>query len=87
MEERAAAVRIAKELTGLDVAIGDEICTIRHSVTRYAISMTCLAAKRVRGRVRSKFYAELKWVALADLANYPVSSPQRKLMAALGLAR
>ena len=78
-----AAARVAKELTGLDVVLGDEICTIRHSVTRFAISMACLEAKRVGGRVRSGFYAKLKWVALADLVEYPASSPQRKLMATL----
>ncbi|HEY3789819.1 MAG TPA: NUDIX domain-containing protein, partial [Urbifossiella sp.] len=82
-ENRNAAVRIARELIGLDVAIGDEIGTIRHGVTRFAISMHCFEARRLRGRLRSSFYAELRWVAIADLANYPVSSPQRKLMTML----
>jgi A/G-specific adenine glycosylase len=82
-ENRNAAVRIARELIGLDVAIDDEIGTIRHGVTRFAISMHCFEARRLRGRLRSSFYAELRWVAIADLANYPVSSPQRKLMTML----
>jgi A/G-specific adenine glycosylase len=82
-----AAAGIAKELTGLEVTIGEELCVIRHRVTRFSITMTCREAKRLRGRPRSRFYSELRWVAMDELPKYPVSSPQRRLMTALAARR
>jgi A/G-specific adenine glycosylase len=79
----AAAVRVAKELTGLDAEVGQEVMTIRHGVTRYSITLVCVEAAVRGGSFASGFYAEGKWVAAADLAEYPVSSPQRKLMTEL----
>lgn len=81
--EAQAAVRIGQELTGLRAILGDEIAVVRHGVTRFAIRMTCYEARRRPGLLKSKFYSELRWVARADLAQYPVSSPQRKLLSLL----
>ena len=78
-----AAVRVAKELTGLDVEPGADVMTIKHGVTRYAITLACVEATRVGGAFVPGSYADAKWVTPADLAAYPVSSPQRKLMTAL----
>jgi A/G-specific adenine glycosylase len=79
----AAAVRVAKELTGLDVRPGAEVMTVRHGVTRYAITLVCVEAERTGGRFARGAYAAAEWVTPAELAAYPVSSPQRKLMTAL----
>jgi A/G-specific adenine glycosylase len=78
-----AAMRVAKELTGLRVEVGPEVTTIRHGVTRYAITLVCLEAMRTGGEFRSDFYAEGTWATPGELADYPVSSPQRKLMSEL----
>ena len=78
-----AAVRLAKELTGFDVEIGAEVMTIKHSVTRYAITLVCMEATLTGGKFAPGAYAKAKWVTPAKLADYPVSSPQRKLMTAL----
>ena len=78
-----AAARVAKELTGLDVEPGADVMTIRHGVTRYRITLACVEAAVRRGAFAPGFYAEAKWVKLADLTHYPVSSPQRKLMTEL----
>ncbi len=77
------AHRVAKELTGFEVKAGEELLTIKHRVTRYAITLTCVEAEHIGGAFLPGAYAEAKWVAVADLAEYPVSSPQRKLMTAL----
>lgn len=79
----AAAVRVAKELTGLNVFAGVEVMTIRHAVTRYAITLVCVEATVTHGTFAPGFYADGKWVTPAELADYPVSSPQRKLMTRL----
>jgi A/G-specific adenine glycosylase len=78
-----AAVRVAQELTGLDVTAGPHLTTIKHGVTRFAITLVCLEAARRGGAFAPGFYAEGWWVTPAELADYPVSSPQRKLMTAL----
>lgn len=78
-----AAVRVAKELTGLDIEPGGDVLTVKHGVTRYAITMTCVEAAVRGGAFASAFYAAGRWVTPAELADYPVSSPQRKLMTAL----
>ncbi len=82
-EVNAAAVRVAKELTGFDIEPGAEVMVIKHRVTRYAITLVCVEAALVGGEFVPGAYAEAKWVTPAELANDPVSSPQRKLMTAL----
>ena len=79
----AAARRVAQELTGLEVEPGTEVLTVKHGVTRYAIALVCVEAERVGGAFAPGAYAAAKWVTPAELAEYPVSAPQRKLMAAL----
>jgi A/G-specific adenine glycosylase len=81
--DEAAAVRVVRELTGLRVAAGAEVTTITHGVTRFAITLTVLAARRTAGKFKPGFYAEAKWVTPAELAGYPASAPQRKLMTLL----
>jgi A/G-specific adenine glycosylase len=78
-----AAARVAKELTGFDVEVGGELLTIKHGVTRYAITLACLGASVTGGEFSPGAYAAAEWLAPAELAEYPVSSPQRRLMTAL----
>lgn len=74
-----AAARLARELTGLDVQLGAELTTIRHSVTRFRIHMICFEAKYETGVYASAFYEQGVWVEPQKLGDYPVSSPQRRL--------
>ncbi|VTT97325.1 hypothetical protein : [Gemmataceae bacterium] len=73
-------MRVARALTGLAVAPGAEVATIRHSVTRFRITLAVVGAAAPRGAFAPGAYAEAKWVTTAELADYPVSAPQRKLM-------
>jgi A/G-specific adenine glycosylase len=82
-----AAVRIAKELTGLAVSVSEELLTVKHGVTRFAITMTALEAASARGTPRSDFYAECRWVRPAELSSFPTSTPQRKLFEAVATGR
>jgi A/G-specific adenine glycosylase len=74
-----AADRLLRELTGLRAQRGPELLTVRHGVTRFQITMVCFEAKYTAGAFRSSFYRQGLWVAPAELATYPVSSPQRRL--------
>jgi A/G-specific adenine glycosylase len=74
---------------GLRAAIGSEITTIRHAVTRFRITLTCFAAVYRGGRCSSRgvkpiVYRTAKWLTLPELASLPSSRPQRRLAAALG---
>lgn len=76
-----AAVRVAKELTGLVVEVGTEVTTIRHAVTRFEITLTCLEAGRTAGEFASAFYTAGEWLTPTECAARPASTPQRQLLA------
>jgi A/G-specific adenine glycosylase len=78
-----SAARLAAELTGLHVRVGPELLTLRHGITRFHITLVAFEAEFVRGRFSSPFYVKGEWLLPADLASYPVSSPQRRLARAL----
>ena len=86
-ELTAAARRVTRELTGLEVEPGAELLTLTHPVTRYRITLACVEATALHGDFQSGFYSEAKWLPPAELRDYPVSSPQRKLMTALAHPR
>jgi len=77
-----AAVRLARE-AGLVVALGSELLTLRHGVTRFRITLACFEAEHTGGEFRSDFYRQGLWVAPERLAEFPVSAPQRRLAQAL----
>jgi A/G-specific adenine glycosylase len=79
-DEQEAARRIAKELTGIAVEPGAKILTVKHAVTRFAITLVCVEAKRKGGDFAAGFYQAGKWVTHDELTAYPVSAPQRRLM-------
>ncbi|HEY7310795.1 MAG TPA: A/G-specific adenine glycosylase [Gemmataceae bacterium] len=74
-----AVVRLLRDGTGVQSRPGPELLTIRHGVTRFHITLTCFEAVYVAGEWRSDFYVQGRWLNPADLAAYPVSSPQRRL--------
>jgi A/G-specific adenine glycosylase len=74
-----AAVRLLRELTGFAGRLGPELTTIRHGVTRFAITLVCFEATYLGGYFRSAFYQKARWLEPAELSAYPVSSPQRRL--------
>jgi hypothetical protein len=82
-KNQTAARRVAKDLVGLSVRLGGEIVTVRHSVTRFRIILTCFEASFRAGKFQSKFYHKGRWLFPARLQTLPVSSPQRRLALAL----
>lgn len=65
-----------RDQTGLSIAVGDEITTLKHSVTRYRITLRCFMATVANGQLRRQ--ESLRWVAPADFAHYPLSATGRK---------
>jgi A/G-specific adenine glycosylase len=68
---------------GLTAEPGVELLTIRYGVTRFRMTMVCLDADCRTRAFQSSYYVEGRWLRPSELADYPVSSPQRKLAAAL----
>jgi A/G-specific adenine glycosylase len=73
-------------LLGLRATLGGEVTTIRHSVTRFRITLVCFEASYRGGALKSGDYAAVRWVCPTQFADYPSSRPQRRLAQAL-LAR
>jgi A/G-specific adenine glycosylase len=79
-----AVTRLAWELTGLHASAGAELGTIRHGIMHFRVEMRCYESRPAKGRFCSRFYQRGKWLRLDELADYPISSPQRRLAAMLG---
>lgn len=77
-DELAAKVR---EQTGVAVEPGGVLQTLKHSVTRYRITLDCYAARAVGGRVRSSAERPVRWTPAAEVAELPLSVTARKIAA------
>jgi A/G-specific adenine glycosylase len=82
-ETHEAAVRRLLASVGLAAEPGGELMTIRYGVTRFRMTMVCLEADCRSRAFRPDYYVEGRWLQPAEVAEYPVSTPQRKLAAAL----
>ena len=75
---QTAAESLLGEL-GIAATLGETIRTIRHGVTRFRITLTCLEAEHRSGRFQAGLYPRAEWLKPERLVEYPVSTPQRKL--------
>jgi A/G-specific adenine glycosylase len=80
------ARRIASELTGIRTRPTAELETVRHTITRYQITLIGFEAHYGAGEFRPGSYAQACWALPEELQGYPVSSPQRRLAKLLGAA-
>ena len=71
---------IIQQRTGVTIELGSELLVIKHSVTRFQITMSCLEAKWISGEFGSTDYATGEWVSPDRFADFAVSSPQRILL-------
>jgi A/G-specific adenine glycosylase len=78
-----AARRVVAELTGLEARLRPELLTVRHGITRFRVTLVCFEAEYVAGDFHSPLYVRGEWLSPSALGSYPVSSPQRRLAAAL----
>lgn len=77
---QAAAVRMVAQLTGITIESPRAWTTIRHQVTRYAITMQVLQARWSAGEfVAGSAYAAGRWLTVTELAQFALSAPQRRL--------
>lgn len=74
-----AAVRIAKQLAGIEVCPRRQLGTIRYSVLRERVTLICWEADWRRGSVSPSGYVASRWLSIPEWSALPCSSPQRRL--------
>jgi A/G-specific adenine glycosylase len=80
--KETALLRLTNEL-GIPVTVGDEIATLRHGVTRYAITLSCVEmqiAPEVMSRVASE---TVKWFSFQDARQLALPSTMKTLLKSL----
>jgi A/G-specific adenine glycosylase len=87
-QRREVAAKTA-ERTGVAVGGLRQIATLRHTVTRFRITLACFSAETAAPRRPVANGLVLRWVDAADLEHYPMSVTARKLaeLVAAGLHR
>jgi A/G-specific adenine glycosylase len=80
--EQTAAREILEE-TGLAVRVGKPYATVKHAYSHFKITMTAFRCDWRSGRASPKASVELKWVAPAALADYPMPRANRRIAGSL----
>ncbi len=68
-----------KRRLGVDVAPGTLTVRVRHSVTNQAITLDAYECDMLAGELVVDGYAAAVWAPIEDLAQYPLSSPHKKI--------
>jgi A/G-specific adenine glycosylase len=72
-------VENVRALAGAMIAPGRHVTTLRHGVTRFRITLECYEADYVSQDKKANATLETRWLRLAELRDYPLSSTGRKL--------
>jgi A/G-specific adenine glycosylase len=78
-ESRKQAMAFVRRLTGVGIKQVAHLGVHRHGVTRHRITLHAVVARYSRGTLHRKHYQDLQWLWPHDLADYPLSVPQRRL--------
>ncbi len=68
-----------QEQTGITIAPGGLLKTIKHGVTRYRITLDCYEANYTSGKLKRTAGKTLRWCATKELSDLPLSSTGRTL--------
>jgi len=77
--DQKSLLRQIKVLTGFSVLFGKKLTTVRHCLTHHRIALTCFEARYKSGAFSSSFYTSHIWLEPERIADYAVSTPQRRL--------
>ncbi len=80
---RAALIEPLAQRTGITMGNLEQFATIRHSVTRFRISLDCYRAVECQGKLMAG-RNDLRFVRPAELADLPLSVSGRKISQMLG---
>jgi A/G-specific adenine glycosylase len=75
---RKELIEGVRRLTGVTIAPGELLQTLRHSVTRFRITLECYAGEYVSLACESPS-PQVKWVQIAELSKYPLNTTGRNI--------
>ena len=72
--------REIKEELGVDVEIQEKLMTIKHSYTKFRVTLHVFNCRLPSGSIKATCCEQWKWVKLEDLANYPFPAANVKIV-------
>jgi A/G-specific adenine glycosylase len=80
---RACLRREIEEELGIDIAVGEQLATVRHAYTHFRITLQAFHARHIAGEPRAIGCAAWRWVALDELSAFPFPVTDQKIIRAL----
>jgi A/G-specific adenine glycosylase len=80
-DRRPTAAELTRKFftqTGIAIEAPRHLATLRHTVTRFRITLECFEADCAASKGAQKS-PKLSWVSVADLPDYPLSSTGRRI--------
>ena len=71
------------EETGIRVAVGRELCVVRHAYSHFRITLHAFLCRHVSGRPRQLANAGVRWVPVGGLDAFPFPAADRRILIAL----
>lgn len=82
-EPRQGARRALQEVVGLEGEVGDPCLSLRHSITRWRVTLHIYPVLRWQGEPQALGCAAWRWVAPEEVGRLPLPRPQRRAVEAL----
>jgi A/G-specific adenine glycosylase len=76
----AAAARLARETTGLEVTPGGVAGVVRHGVTRWKITLEARHCLVHEGEPEPRNCADCRWTTLEEIERFALPAPQQRLV-------
>lgn len=83
----AALRRALREKLALDVSVGELLTKVRHAFTHFKMTLHVYACRAERFDAQPLGYADLRWIALADMDQLPIARADRRVIAFLRSAQ
>jgi A/G-specific adenine glycosylase len=75
-----ALVREIQEELGVHIEVGEKVLTIKHSYTKFRVTLHVFLCRLPKGRIRATSCEQWKWVAIQDLSAYPFPAANVKIL-------
>ena len=69
-----------REETGLRVRVGRKLCLVRHAYSHFRIRLHVFECRHEGGRAKAKSGAEVRWVPVRRLRDYPLPAANQRIL-------
>lgn len=80
---RACLRREIEEELAIQIAVGEQLTTVRHAYTHFRITLHAFHARHLSGEPQTLGVADWRWVTLDELTAFPFPVTDQKIIAAL----